>query len=160
MAARRSEHAVRHAANEVASRADAKFMNKRQGIEAERKALHKQMMVTNMTAPPSTKDKLEHGRSPIKPGQHILVAQDLLPGKFLYGGDAWVHAVHGTGVSVVCDVQYIKNSSGNRTRDEKALPLSRLTVKNCAWHKAQLTAYIGTKRGSKRCQQEQATTKR
>ncbi len=82
MAARRSEHAVWRAANEVASRADKEFVNKWQCIEAERKARHKQMLATNVTAPPSTKEKSEHGRSPIKPGQYALVAQDLLPGNF------------------------------------------------------------------------------
>ena len=151
MAAHRSEHAVRREATEVASRADAEFVNKRQCIEAERKAQHQQTLATNLTSPPATKSTI-HSQSAIKPGQYVLVLQDLSPGKCSYGGEAWVQAVRGTGGSIVCDIEYMKNATGNKTRSETALPLSRLTVKNCAWHEAQL-CHDSDKRGSKRKQQ-------
>ena len=96
MAARRSEHAVRREATEVASRADAEFVNKRQCIEAERKAQRQQTLATNLTSPPATKSTI-HSQSAIKPGQYVLVLQDLSPGKCSCGGEAWVQAVRGTG---------------------------------------------------------------
>ncbi|KAI2509245.1 hypothetical protein MHU86_5133 [Fragilaria crotonensis] len=154
MAARCSEHAVRREANQVASRADAEFDNKRQCLEAEWKARCEQTLATNLTTPPATKNAgQKDSQSSIKPGQYVLVLQDLLPGKFSHGGEAWVQAVHGTGGSIVCDVEYTKNAAGNKTRSEKAVPLFRLTLKNCPWHEAQL---LSNKRGSKR--QQQTTT--
>ncbi|KAI2498747.1 hypothetical protein MHU86_15758 [Fragilaria crotonensis] len=155
IAAQRSEHAVRREAREVATRADAEFVNKRQCIEAERKTQREQTLATNLTSPPcSTSNKVNRHQSAIRPGQYVLVSQDLSPGKFSHGGEAWVLAVHGSQGSMVCDVEYIKCTAGNRTRGEKAVPLSRLTLKNCAWHAAQLSC---NKRGSKRLQEQMTT---
>jgi hypothetical protein len=140
MAACRSEQAVRWEANDVSSRADTELVNKRKCIEAERKARHEQVLATHLTTPPPTNNKVKEDQSvsPVKPGQYVFVAQDLSPGKFSHGGEVWVKAVHGTGGSIVCDVEYIKNTGGNVTREEKAVPLSCLTVKINAWHAAQL----------------------
>ncbi len=147
MAARRSEHPVRREAHEVASRADEEFVNKRQCIEAEWKAQREQTLATNLTTTPSTRDKkVKRDQSAINPGQYVAVTEDLSPGKFSHGGDARVLAVHGTGGSIMCDIEYIKSTAGNKTRKEKAVPLSRLTVKSCAWHEAQLLG-DGHKRG-------------
>jgi hypothetical protein len=157
MAARRSEQAVRREANEVASRASTEFANKRQCIEAERKARREQTLATNLMTPPSTNNMVNEDRSVIKPGHYVFVAQDLSPGKFSHGGEAWVKAVHGTGGSIVCNVEYIKSTGGNITQEEKAVPLSRLTVKINAWHEAQLLRDGDKRRGSKR--QRQQTTK-
>jgi hypothetical protein len=94
-------------------------------------ARREQVLATHLTTPPPTNNKVKEDQSasPVKPGQYVFVAQDLSPGKFSHGGEAWVKAVHGTGGSIVCDVEYIKNTGGNVTREEKAVPLSRLTVK-------------------------------
>jgi hypothetical protein len=57
-----------------------------------------------MTPPPTNnKVKEDQSASPVKPGQYVFVAQDLSPGKFSHGGEAWVKAAHGTGGSIVCD---------------------------------------------------------
>jgi hypothetical protein len=160
MAARRSEHPVRREAHEVASCADEEFVNKRQCIEVEWKAQREQTLATNLTTPPSTRDKkVKQDQSAIEPGQYVAAREDLSPGKFSHGGDAWVLAVHGTGGSIMCDVEYIKNTAGNRTREEKAVPLSRLTVKSCVWHEAQLLS-DGHKRGSKRQQDQKEELKK
>ena len=150
MVARHSEYALRREANNAATRADAEFVNKRQCIEAERKIQHEQTLAGTLTTPPAMKNTAQKDcQSAIKPGQYVLISQDLSPGKFSYGGEAWVLAVHGTGGRIVCNVEYIKNTAGNKTRREKAVPLSHLTVKNCVWHEAQLLC-DGDKRGSKR----------
>ena len=162
MAARRSEQAVRREANDVSSRADTEFVNKRKCIEAERKAHPEQVLATHLTTPPPTNNKVKEDQSasPVKPGQYVFVAQDLSPGKFSHGGEAWVKAVHGAGGSIVCDVEYIKNTGGNVTREEKAVPLSHLTVKMNAWHAAQLgDSGSGSNCESSRKRQRQEPTK-
>jgi len=143
----------------VASRASTEFANKRQCIEAERKARREQTLATNLMTPPSTNNMVKEDQSVIKPGQYVFVAQDLSPGKFSHGGEAWVKTVHGTGGSIVCDVEYIKSTGGNITQEEKAVPLSRLTVKINAWHEAQLLR-DGDKRGSKRQRQQTRNRKK
>jgi hypothetical protein len=140
MTARRSEQAVRREADEVACRADSEFVNKRICIEAERTARRVQTLATDLTTAPPISNSVSKDQSatPIKPGQYVIVTPDLSPGKFSHGGEAWVKAVHGTGGSTVCDVEYVKNAGGNITQQEKAVPLSRLTVKINAWHVASL----------------------
>jgi hypothetical protein len=54
----------------------------------------------------------------------------------------------------VCDVKYTENAGGNNTKEEKAVPLSRLTVKINAWHAAQLGEDGGGTCVSKRQRQE------
>jgi hypothetical protein len=118
------------------------------------------MLATNLTTPPATNNtvqKQKGSQSAFKPGPwYVLISQDLSPGKCSYGGEAWVQAVRGPGESIVCDVEYIKNTTGNKPQAEKDVPLLRFTVnKSSAWHEAQLRQ-DSDKRRSKR--QQQMTT--
>ena len=68
----------------------------------------------------------------------MSIEQDLSAGSYSHGGEAWVKAVHGTGAgSILCDVEYVESTAGNIIRTKKAVPLYRLTVKSCPWHKVQ-----------------------
>ena len=73
----------------MASLASTEFANKRQCIEAERKARREQTLATNLMTPPSTNNMVKEDQSVIKPGQYVFVAQDLSPGKFSHGGEAF-----------------------------------------------------------------------
>ena len=130
-AARRSENALLREANDVSFRANSEFANKRRCIEAERGAQLLQTMASSLMTPPAASQSFMqsqgHQSAAIKPGQYVNVAQDLSPGHCPHGGEAWVKAVHGTGGTLVCNVEFGESAAGNKTRTEKAVPLSRLT---------------------------------
>jgi hypothetical protein len=52
----------------------------------------------------------------------------------------------------------VKSAAGNKTRREKAVPLSRLTVKGRPWHEVHLLNEVNEKRQSKRQYEEPMTT--
>lgn len=121
-----AQKSVEKEAKEVNSRAQNEFTNKRKCIELEREVRAKQTR-TSETYGTYGGETYNYNRKFFEtgPGEYVLVAPDLSPGKLSHGGTGFI--LHGEGAHRLFTVRYDECATAGQSV-EKDIPYARITV--------------------------------